>query len=139
MAELFRLSVLTPEEKVFEQDVICVTAPGAQGYLGVLAHHAALITPLVPGRLSIRLADGRVDDYAVSGGFLQVGENRAAVLADACEHVSDIDVARALEAERRARQLLAERDEHMDRARVEAALSRAINRVRLGNGHNHVR
>ncbi|HVP39453.1 MAG TPA: ATP synthase F1 subunit epsilon [Candidatus Saccharimonadales bacterium] len=139
MAELFHLSVLTPEEKVFEQDVVCVTAPGAQGYLGVLAHHAALITPLVPGKLSIRLADGAVDDYAVSGGFLQVGDNRATVLADACEHVGDIDMARALEAEKRARQLLEERGEHFDRARAEAALSRAINRVRLGNGHSQVR
>ncbi|MBI5838236.1 MAG: F0F1 ATP synthase subunit epsilon [Candidatus Eisenbacteria bacterium] len=136
MAELFQLTVLTPEASVFDAEVISVTAPGSEGYLGVLAHHAALITALQPGRLTIRLADGKTDDYAVSGGFLQVADNRATVLADSCEHITDIDLARAQAAERRARERLAAREAHVDEARAEAALARAINRVRIKNNGN---
>jgi F-type H+-transporting ATPase subunit epsilon len=134
MAELFHLTVLTPEGPVYDAEVISVTAPGAEGYLGVLAHHAALITPLVPGKLSIRPAEGAVQDYAVSGGFLQVADNRATVLADACEAPENIDVVRAREALRRARERLEQQADQLDVARAQAALTRALNRVRLKNG-----
>ncbi len=134
MASLFKLTIHTPESTVLSEDVISVTAPGAEGYLGVLAHHAPLITSLTPGKLSIRKADGQMDEYAVSGGFLEVADNHATLLADSCEHTASIDVARAHEAERRARQRLHSRESAVNVARAEAALKRAVNRQRLGDG-----
>lgn len=134
MATLFRLTIHTPEATVFDEDVISVTAPGSEGYLGVLARHAPLITGLVPGQMTIRRSDGQLDNYAVSGGFLEVADNRATLLADACEHARSIDIARAREAERRARQLLQSRESSASQARAEAALKRALNRIRVGNG-----
>ena len=132
MAELFKLTIHTPESTVLDEDVLSVTAPGSEGYLGMLAHHAPLLTALVPGKLSIRKADGKLDDYAVSGGFLEVADNHATLLADACEHVADIDLARAQEAEKRARRRLETHEESVNTARAEAALERAVNRIRLG-------
>ena len=82
MAATFQLSILTPERTVFEGAVEYVEVPGSQGYLGVLAHHAALVTGLATGALTLRKADGAVEKYAVDGGFFEVSENRATVLAD---------------------------------------------------------
>jgi F-type H+-transporting ATPase subunit epsilon len=84
MATLFKLSILTPERTVFEGDVEYLQVPGTEGYLGVLAHHAALVTALAPGKLTLRRA-GKDETLQVSGGFFEVSQNRATVLADAIE------------------------------------------------------
>ena len=83
MASTFDLSILTPERTVFEGTVEYVQVPGSEGYLGVLAHHAALVTALAPGTLTVRKAGGAEERWAVTGGFFEVSSNRATVLADA--------------------------------------------------------
>jgi F-type H+-transporting ATPase subunit epsilon len=82
MANTFKLSVLTPERAVFEGAVEYVHVPGTEGYMGVLANHAALVTALAPGDLTIRKAGGEEEVVHVTGGFFEVGDNRATVLAD---------------------------------------------------------
>lgn len=83
MANTFHLSILTPEKSVFEGQVEYVEVPGIAGYLGVLAHHAALVTALAQGALTVRDAAGKTERWQVQGGFFEVGNNRATVLADA--------------------------------------------------------
>ena len=83
VASEFQLSVLTPERTVFEGEVEYVQVPGTEGYLGVLAHHAALVTALAAGTLTVRHVGGREERPQVSGGFFEVSNNRATVLADA--------------------------------------------------------
>ena len=82
MANLFKLSILTPEKTVFEGDVQYVQAPGTEGYFGVLAHHAAMVTALASGTLMARDLSGHEQRWTVSGGFFEVSKNRATVLAD---------------------------------------------------------
>ena len=82
MAATFTLSILTPERTVFEGPVEYVQVPGTEGYLGVLANHAALVTGLAEGRLTVRKPGGTETTLAVSGGFFEVSHNRATVLAD---------------------------------------------------------
>ena len=82
MAHTFHLSVLTPDRPVFEGDVEYVQAPGTEGYLGVLANHAALVTALAPGKLTIRAPGGGETHVDVTGGFFEVSHNQATVLAD---------------------------------------------------------
>jgi F-type H+-transporting ATPase subunit epsilon len=136
MATPFHLTVLTPERAVLEKDITYLEAPGLEGYLGILAHHAPLITALVPGRLRVRDVSGTETDYCASGGFLEVSNNAVVILADAVEGVSDIDVDRARTAEERARERLSNalRDSSIDVRRAQAALARATNRRRLGRG-----
>ena len=131
MAETFQLSVLTPERPVLDEEVVSIIAPGAQGYLGVLAHHAPLITSLVPGKLTIREPNGRVAIYAISGGFLEVSNNKATILADALEPPEDIDIERAERARQRAQERLAGIKAEIDIARAQVALDRAKNRIRI--------
>ncbi len=82
-APVFYLSVLTPERSVYEGKVEYVQVPGSEGYLGVLANHAALVTALAEGTLTVRAAGGAESQIQVSGGFFEVSRNQATVLADA--------------------------------------------------------
>jgi len=86
MAE-FRLQVVTPERVVFDETVTSIIAPGALGYLGVLAHHAPLLTTLAKGKLTIRSGD-QITEYDVSGGFLEVAHNVATLLPDSIQAIA---------------------------------------------------
>ncbi len=79
----FQLSILTPEKTVFEGAVEYVEAPGTEGYFGVLSNHAAMVSGLAEGTLKVRGADGQQQSWRVSGGFFEVSNNQATVLADA--------------------------------------------------------
>jgi F-type H+-transporting ATPase subunit epsilon len=83
MATPFELAILTPDRTVFEGTVEYVQVPGSEGYLGVLAHHAALVTALAEGTLTWRLPGGKEETLGVTGGFFEVSNNQATVLADA--------------------------------------------------------
>jgi F-type H+-transporting ATPase subunit epsilon len=83
MAEhTFLLRLVTPQKLLLEAEVSYIQAPGSEGYLGVLAHHAPLITALKEGKLEVKDPGGRLTTYHVTGGFLEVSDNRATVLAD---------------------------------------------------------
>ncbi len=126
------LEVVTPERKVYEDDVDMVIAPGGDGYLGILPHHAPLFTTLGPGEF--RVKQGGVEQVlAVFGGFMDVRGDRVVVLTDAAEHVEDIDVQRAQAARERAQQELAAGPASAaDEARARAAMQRALVRIRIG-------
>ncbi len=125
------LKIITPERIVFEEDgVDSVTLPGADGELTVLPRHAALMTALRPGPVVFRRSGAEVD-LALSGGFLEVRDDKITVLADSAERSEEIDVARAEEARRRAQERLQTREGQMDMARAMAALERAQARLRV--------
>jgi F-type H+-transporting ATPase subunit epsilon len=133
MAATYTISLLTPEKTVLSAEVVSLIAPGSQGFLGVLANHAPLITALAPGPLTLRHPDGREQIVSVSGGFMEVSRNRAVVLADAVERPEEIDVERARAAAGRARQRLKQSAPELDVPRAEAALRRALNRMRVAD------
>ena len=81
MAKQFRLQVFTQEKKVLDEAVTSLVAPGAEGYFGVLADHAPLIASLGKGTLTVSAGSGE-HKYTISGGFLEVSQNQATILAD---------------------------------------------------------
>ncbi len=123
-----RLDIVTAERLVFSEEVDLVVAPGVEGQLGILPHHAPLMTTLQPGELLIRKGDTEFC-LAVSGGFLEVRPDRVIILADTAERAEEIDVARAEEAMRRAQESLRERGP--DAAQAEAALRRSLTRLQV--------
>jgi F-type H+-transporting ATPase subunit epsilon len=129
MAELFQLKVVTPERVVLQSNVVSVTAPGADGYFGVLAHHASMLAEIGVGKLVAQSEGGAETVMAVSGGFSEVRHNEMTVLADSAELKHEIDLARAEEALQRARGRLTEPNPGTDFSRAEAALARALNRL----------
>jgi F-type H+-transporting ATPase subunit epsilon len=89
MEATFHLKMLTPARTAFEGDVVSIVAPGGAGYLGVLAHHAPLITTLRDGELTIRHKDHRVTRYRIGRGVLKVAHNAAVLLTESVNDAPD--------------------------------------------------
>jgi F-type H+-transporting ATPase subunit epsilon len=124
-----KLDIVTPEEAVFSEEVDMLVAPGIEGQLGILPHHAPLMTVLGIGELIIR--NGNDEQYlAIGGGYLEVQPDRIIVLADVAERAEDIDIARAEAAKVKAQQSMAEKPSGMDAAQAEAALKRSLVRLK---------
>ena len=126
-----KLEIVTAERLVYEDQVNAVVAPGIEGQLGILPRHVALLTTLQPGELTIR-KDGEEDVYmAISGGFLEVMNNRVVVLADTAERVDEIDERRAEEAMRRAQEQLDTRTEDASLEGALTAIMRSQTRLKV--------
>lgn len=125
-----RLEIVTAERVVFSDEVDMVVAPGIEGSLGILPEHAALFTTLQTGELRAKKGAEELP-IVMSGGFLEVLNDRVVILADTAERAEDIDVARAEEAKRRAESRLASQRSEIDVARAEAALRRALLRLKV--------
>ncbi len=128
---MFKLSIVSPERVLYEQEVKGIVVPGADGYLGVLSHHAPLITSLKPGKITITESDEKQLTAAVSGGFLEVSDNIATVLAESVELLEEIDVERARSAYQRAKQRIGLKSTDVDIERAQRSLRRAENRLRI--------
>ncbi len=125
-----KLDVVTAERLVYSDEVDIVVAPGIEGELAILPHHAPLMTMLLPGELRIRKG---VDEQSlvITGGFLEVRPDRVTILADAAERAEEIDIARAEAAKKRAEERLTKRTSEVDLARAEAALQRSLARLKV--------
>jgi F-type H+-transporting ATPase subunit epsilon len=124
------LEIVTAELTVLETDVDMIIAPGSEGQLGILPRHAPLLTALAPGEIRLK-QDGGETQYAVTGGFLEVRENKATILADAAEHIEEIDMARAEEAIRRAEERIRMAGADVDLARALRSQHRATARLKV--------
>jgi F-type H+-transporting ATPase subunit epsilon len=122
-----RCEIVSQDRTVFQGDVDIVLLPGAGGEMGILPHHAPVLTTLKYGVVKIR-RNGKEDIFAVSGGVAEVQPEIVTILADAAENVEEIDIARAETAKRRAEELLAKgvpsdaSDKYLS---IEAALRRS--------------
>jgi len=126
----FRLELVTAERMVYSGDVSMVVAWGVEGQLGILPHHAPLMTMLQPGELIIK-KDDKETYMAVSGGFLEVRPDKVIVLADACERAEEIDRTRAEEAKRLAEEIMKAPPPGTETASAEAALRRSLARLKV--------
>ena len=122
------LEIITAERQVFGDEVDMVVAPGIDGELGILPHHAPLMTMLQPGEILIR-KEGADTFLSVTGGFMEVIGNKVTILADACERSEEIDEARAQQAVERAQERVARQEENLQMERALGAMRRG--RVRL--------
>lgn len=131
---MFHLSIVTPEKSFYEGDIKSLVVPGTEGYLGVLSQHAPLITALMPGKIEFRDENDEVNIMAVSGGFLEVSNNIATILADTVENADEIDIERAKAAyDREKKRLVSAGSEEteIDLPSVRAAIERAANRIKV--------
>ena len=125
-----KLDIVTAERIVYSDEADVVIAPGIDGQLGILPHHAPLMTTLQPGELRVRKG-GEEFSLAISGGFLEVRPDRVIILADSAERAEEIDVSRAEEAKRRAEERLRQPTPEVDVAQVDAAMRRALARLQV--------
>jgi F-type H+-transporting ATPase subunit epsilon len=125
------LEIVTPERLVYQGDVDALVCPGIEGELGILPHHAPLLTTLGFGELRIRTA-GQEESFAIAGGFLQVRPDKVVVMAEDADLASEIDLEAAEQARRDAERILAEGFvESADLALARAAMERALLHIRV--------
>ena len=126
-----RLEIVTPERKVYSEDVEFVVVPGSEGELGFLPGHSPLASSLKIGVLRVTKDAGKPLRIAITGGFVEVMDSRVTVLTSAAEREDEVDKKRAEAAKQRAEQRLAAKAADLDVVRAELALKRALNRLRL--------
>ena len=127
MEDQIHLQIITTSGVVYDGRVSYVNLPLEGGSVGILAHHAPLLGAVTEG--VVRYTRGDEEHYiAVSHGVVHVADNEVTVLSDAAEQAEDIDLARAVAAERRARERLKIHGTDVDTVRAEAALHRALAR-----------
>jgi F-type H+-transporting ATPase subunit epsilon len=126
------LEIVTPERLAYSDTVDAVNLPGIEGELGVLPHHAPLVSMLGVGELRIRKG-GAEESFAIVGGFLQVRPDKVVVMAETADMASEIDLEKAQQARREAEQALESgaRTEAVDLAAARAALQQALLRIRV--------
>lgn len=138
MAQI-HLEVVTPSGAVVSEEVDIVTAPGVGGEFGVLANHAPFLSTIKTGTLSFK--KDKVSKYLmVTGGFTEVSNNKITFLVESAEFGNEIDVDRALRAKERAEKRLVQAQqatEKINRVRAEAALQRALARIRTAEMVRH--
>lgn len=125
-----RLEIITAEREVYADDVDMLVAPGIEGQLGILPHHAPLMTVLQPGELIIR-KDGEESYLAVTGGFLEVIGNKVTILADACERSDEINEERAQAAVDSAKEEMSRVGADQQLAQAAVAMRRAEIRLNV--------
>ena len=109
MSQKLILSIVTPEKQLVAEEVDQVNAPGTEGDLGILYDHAPILTNLRSGQLSYE-KDGETIALVVSGGYLEVTDNRVTVLAETGEFLHEIDRERAERSHAAAEKLLSQTD-----------------------------
>jgi F-type H+-transporting ATPase subunit epsilon len=126
-----QLEIVTPERLAYSDEVDSVVLPGAEGEIGVLPHHAPLVSTLGVGELRIRKG-GEEESFAIVGGFLQVRPDKVVVMAETADLASEIDLETAQEARREAeRALESGYREGADLAAARAQLQQALLRIRV--------
>jgi F-type H+-transporting ATPase subunit epsilon len=131
------LEIVTPEKQAYADTVDSVVLPGTEGELGVLPHHAPLVSTLGIGELRIRKG-GVEESFAIVGGFLQVLPDKVVVMAETADMASEIDVEKAQQARVEAERALQEGyHEGADLAAARAALQQALLRIRVAERRQH--
>jgi F-type H+-transporting ATPase subunit epsilon len=122
--------IVSAEQEIFSGLVEMVIATGALGDLGIAPGHAPLLTSLNPGPVRVILQGGVEEIFYVSGGYLEVQPNIVTVLADTALHAKDLSEAAALDAKKRAQEVLAGNDADIDYYKAATELAEAAAQLR---------
>jgi F-type H+-transporting ATPase subunit epsilon len=130
MAATIKLEIVTPEAKIFSDDVDMVTLTGTEGEMGILPQHMPLMTQLVAGEVIAQKGKETIF-IAVGDGFVQVTGDRVAILTDMAIGADDIDEAKAEEARRLAEARLSQKITDEEAAHIQAALAHATTQIKV--------
>lgn len=129
----FHLEILTPYGHYFNGDVEYLEVRNPDGVLGILSHHTPIVTPVVLGKVVVKIK-GRRHAYATTGGLLNMkNDNSCSLMLQTIERSDEIDVERAKKSLERAKKRLADHKENLNVKRAEDAMKRAENRINVAN------
>jgi len=131
-----KLEIVTPEEKIYSEDVDMVTLPGSEGELGIYPKHVPVLTTLKPGELRV-VKDGRETAMAVGEGFVEIKGDAVSVLTDMALQAEKIDVAAAEAAVERAKAAMKEDLGKEEVAAIQASMQKALAQLHVKRRPHH--
>ncbi|HZR77614.1 MAG TPA: F0F1 ATP synthase subunit epsilon [Chthoniobacterales bacterium] len=135
MAATLKLEIVTPEEKIYSEDVNMVTIPGSEGDLGVYPNHVPLLTAMKPGELKV-VKDGRETAMAVGEGFVEIKADAVSILTDMALQSEKIDIAAAEAAVARAQAAMKEDHSAEEIVAIQASLQKALAQLHVRRRHH---
>jgi F-type H+-transporting ATPase subunit epsilon len=130
MPNTLKLEIVTPDAKIYSEDVDMVTLPAVEGEMGVYPMHVPLMTQIAAGELSVR-KDGQDFFLAVGEGFAEITGDHVAILTDMAIKAENIDEAKAEEARQRAEARMAEKMDEEQTALASAALAQSLAQLKV--------
>lgn len=136
MAKTFYLELLASDRPFYVGECEHIVYPASDGLMGILPGHETLVTVIEPGEIKYKV-NGQWRYCAISDGFAEVRGDYVLILGDAIELPEEIDIKRAEEAAERAKELMEQKQSMMQYYHTQAALNRAMNRLKVSRKHNH--
>lgn len=129
-----QLDIITPLKTVLKEEVEEIIIPTESGEITILPHHVSLVTRIKPGEMTIK-RNQKSTFFAITGGFLEINNNKVTILADYAVRAEDIEVAKAKEAQERAENLMKEKDSGKNFITAEADLRKALLELHVARRH----
>lgn len=129
-----QLEVITPTKVVLSEEVDEITINTATGEISILPNHIGLLTKLVPGEMVIRTGS-KTQSFAVTGGFLEISNNKISILADYAVRAADIEIAKVKEAKEQAEKVMKNKEENKEFVMAEAELRKALLQLKVAEKH----
>lgn len=130
MAMTIHVDIVSAESEIYSGLAELVVAPAEMGEVGIAARHAPFLARLKPGEVRVKVSDAEMHPFHISGGLIEVQPDLVTILADTAVRARDIDEAAAIEAKRRAEEMLADKTGKVDYARAQAQLAEAVSQLR---------
>lgn len=130
------LQILTPDRELLNEEVDEILVPTVNGELGILPNHASILTQIQPGELTV-INGSKRSSYAITGGYLEVNDNKVNILGDFAIRSEDIELAKAEEAKKKAEALMKDKTSNVEFAEIEAQLRRSLLEIKIGQKRRH--
>jgi F-type H+-transporting ATPase subunit epsilon len=130
------LEVITPTKTVISEEVDEITVNTVNGQITILPNHINLLTKLTAGEMIVKIGT-KTQAFAVMGGFLEVTKNKVNVLADYAVRATDIEIAKAKEAQERAEKLMQGKQENKEFVVAQAELRKALLELKVATKHKN--
>ncbi len=130
MASTFQLEIVTPDRKLFDDQVEMAIVRTSEGDVGILKNHIPTVAPISVGVIKIK-QNGKLLHATCAGGFVSIDEEKTTIITDASEWPHEIDTVRAESAAERAKERLDKDSDKIDTARAQMALYKAMNRLKV--------
>lgn len=128
---MFKLTIVTAEQKVYDGDIEMLVAPTPDGEIGILTNHHPLVTKLGPGAIRVVKTDKTEELLFTSGGFLEVNKNKVILLADVVENLEAIQAEEAVEARKKAQEKMKMTTNEVEREKLDQEIRMLMMRERL--------
>ena len=130
----FLLEIITPEKVVYSDEVSEIVVQTVNGEIAILPHHVNLLTQISPGEMIVKKANS-LQHLAVTGGFLEVMNNKVSILAEYAIKAQDIEVEKAMEAKKRAEKVMKEKSTDNEIKVAQAEIMKAILELKVATRH----